>query len=200
MNKFSQQSGFTLMEIVVSTAIFATTLTLMMTLFNYTLQINRRVEAMRQVAQLTRGFTEPLIREIRNGRIDYESLDINCDPSFYQFPENRSLAIISPDGTRLCYYLNVEEQALYISKNTNAGYLSERITPDNVTMNPDTFRFVIKPDINPTDTPAYISQPFVTILAKFSIQLAPGETPTVIPYQTTISSDVYNPNLIPHAD
>lgn len=194
----NQQKGFTLMEIVVSTAIFATTLTLMLTLFNYTLKINRRVEALRQVAQLTRGFTEPLIREIRNGRIDYESNDPNCPVSNYDTANNASLAIIAPDGTRLCYFLNNQEQALYVSKNTNSGYLEERITSDNVTIDPSNFRIIVRPTTDPASNPVFTIQPFVTILAKFSVQLAVGEPATVIPYQSTISSDVYNPNLIPH--
>jgi prepilin-type N-terminal cleavage/methylation domain-containing protein len=63
--------GFTLMEIVVSTTIFAIVAAAMMSLFNYVLKINRRSEALRQSAQGLRNFVEILAKDIRNGQIDY---------------------------------------------------------------------------------------------------------------------------------
>ncbi|MCL5774789.1 MAG: hypothetical protein M1333_01090 [Patescibacteria group bacterium] len=64
-------AGFTLMEIVVSTTIFAFVSVAMMAMFNYTLKINRRSEALRQATQGMRNFVEYLVKEIRNGEIDY---------------------------------------------------------------------------------------------------------------------------------
>ena len=70
-------AGFTLMEIVVSTTIFAFVSVAMMALFNYTLKINRRSEALRQATQGMRNFVEYLVKEIRNGEIDYAIVNGN---------------------------------------------------------------------------------------------------------------------------
>ncbi len=69
--KGKKQIGFTLTELVVSVSIFATTLTVMMVLLNYTLKIQRKTEALRQASQGMRNFMEFMVKEIRNGKIDY---------------------------------------------------------------------------------------------------------------------------------
>ncbi len=66
-----KQIGFTLTELIVSVFIFATTLTVMMVLLNYTLKIQRKTEALRQASQGMRNFMEFIVKEIRNGKIDY---------------------------------------------------------------------------------------------------------------------------------
>ncbi len=63
--------GFTLMEILVATTVFAFTVVALTSLLNYTLKINRRAEALRQATQGMRNFAEFLVKEIRNGQIDY---------------------------------------------------------------------------------------------------------------------------------
>src|SRR3989344_331831 len=68
-------AGFTLMEIIVATAIFVVVSGAMMTLFNYMLKINRRSEALRQATQGSRDFVEFLVKEIRNGQISYGLVD-----------------------------------------------------------------------------------------------------------------------------
>lgn len=66
-----KQKGFTLMEIMVATVIFAIIFSSMLSLFNYVLKINRRTEAIRQASQDARDFVEFLVKEVRNGQIDY---------------------------------------------------------------------------------------------------------------------------------
>lgn len=64
-------AGFTLMEIMVATVIFAIVAVALLSLFNYVLKINRRGEALRQATQDSRDFVEFLVKEVRNGQIDY---------------------------------------------------------------------------------------------------------------------------------
>jgi type II secretory pathway pseudopilin PulG len=120
------KAGFTLMEIVVSTTIFAFVSVAMMTMFNYTLKINRRSEALRQATQGMRNFVEYLVKEIRNGEIDYAIVDGNeittswpvnyCGfatppitktgdsfSSLYPARSNK-LAFINNDGERKCIF------------------------------------------------------------------------------------------------
>src|SRR5882672_11448170 len=122
MNKKSQ-SGFTLMEIMVATVIFAIVTVALLSLFNYVLKINRRSEALRQASQGMRNFVEFLVKEVRNGQVDYYvnggqtySGGIGpCAPpgsagaavngaSTYLNPENR-LGLINTDNIQECFYL-----------------------------------------------------------------------------------------------
>ena len=115
-------AGFTLVEIVVATGIFAIVAVAMMALFNYTLKINRRAEALRQATQGIRNFTEYIVKIVRNGKIDYgvrpDLTGVNTSigpctgpqPSglgneTYEEKDNR-LGLYSEDGSeRLCLYL-----------------------------------------------------------------------------------------------
>jgi prepilin-type N-terminal cleavage/methylation domain-containing protein len=126
------QQGFTLMEIMVATVIFAVVTVSLLSLFNYVLKINRRGEALRQATQDSRDFVEFLVKEIRNGQIDYyvnngltygsyinsDSPQAPCRPPMN--PPGRSVAasdlptyaqqsnwlgIINTDNVQECFYL-----------------------------------------------------------------------------------------------
>ncbi len=117
--------GFTLMEIMVATVIFAMVTVSLLSLFNYVLKINRRSEALRQASQGMRSFMEFLVKEVRNGQIDYYasggvytngvgtgpcvppisagSAVPSPGPSTYYFKENK-LGIINTDNVQECFY------------------------------------------------------------------------------------------------
>ncbi len=112
--------GFTLMEIVVSTTIFVVVFMALLSLFNYTLKINRRSEALRQATQGMRSFAENLVKEIRGGQLDYYvingtqtvpaiSATSPCRPptsvgeNTYANVSNW-LGIINTDGVQECIY------------------------------------------------------------------------------------------------
>ncbi len=191
----NRQSGFTLMEIIIATALFITVVASVMSLFNYVLKINRRVQAMRQVTQGSRNFTEAVVREIRNGQIDYNSTNSNCPSAGYQSTSNSSLAIITSLGDRLCYYLNTNTQQLMLSKTSSSSTTEESVNPPNFKIRQGTFRLIVRPGSNPKVNPYPGVQPMVTIIAKFEVQLPGAIESMVIPYQTTISADSYD---IPH--
>lgn len=194
--KFNHQVGFTLIEIIVSTAIFVTVVSAMLVLFNYTLQINRRVQALREVVQGTRNFTETITREIRNGRIDYSSWTPECDATNYTQTVNQSLAILTKSGDKLCFYFDGNDQ-LSIKKQTPTGETFATIfnsTKFGVTKS--IFSFTVRPMTDPNqldpNTKQYPQiQPFVIISARFTLNDGSNK-PTTIDYQTTISTDAYD--------
>lgn len=203
MTSRQAQHGFTIVEIVVSTAIFASTLTLMLVLFTYTLKINRKIEALRQVSQATRNFTEFLAREVRNGSIDYTGTvdSANCPPSYNLAANNTYLAIANRGGDRECFYLvnNSGVGSLMVTKRpiSGAAPVTEQVSPANVNIDPTTFHFYVRPITDPKvkvggSYPGI--QPFVTMVMALTVRLNPIDKVT-IPYQTTISTDVYD---IPH--
>lgn len=184
------EPGFTLIEIIVSTGIFVTVLTSMLTLFNYTLQINRRVQALREVVQGTRTFAETLTREIRNGRIDYSSWATECDASLYTKAGNTSLGVITKSGDRLCFYFSGED--FYLKKLSAYGETNSLLfNSPNFSVEKSTFAFTIRPSVDPNTAPYPQIQPFVSMVGKFTVNKS-GATPTTINYQTTISTDVYD--------
>ncbi len=192
------------MEIVVSTTIFATTVTLILVLFNYTLRINREVEQLRQVSQATRNFTEFLVREIRNGTIDYTgTIDAEHCPDTYPKEEDSTfLALVNRGGDRQCFYLEEDENGvanLFVTKKSISGNIidpqPEKVNPDNVTLNADNFRMYIYPKDDPQERgfdgfyPGV--QPFVTLVMSLTVQIGAGNNPSTILYQTTTSTDNY---------
>jgi prepilin-type N-terminal cleavage/methylation domain-containing protein len=194
-----RQTGFTLIEIIVATAIFVIVVSSMLSLLNYTLKLNRRVDSLRQVSQGARTFTEGLIRDIRNGQIDYSVTD-GSQPCFvgnYASSNNQSLGIINSLGERSCYYLSGGN--LMVTKKTANGTITEQVNPTNITIANATFHFFIRPTTNPKPTlPPYPGvQPLVTIVGEFRSQLSSADSVTTLPYQTTISIDSYD---IPHAN
>jgi len=188
-----EQRGFTLMEIIVSTTIFAGTLTLMFSLFSYTLKINRRGDALRQATQGMRNFSEFLVKEIRNGKIDYAVGSIAqvgpCpDGTAYTTPSSTVLGLTSLDGERECIFWDSVAKALKVQKETTLAY---SLNPTSFTV--EDLKFFVRPTTDPyTGAPPPRFQPMVTIEAIFKTQPYSGEPAVIIPYQTTVSSDVYD--------
>ncbi len=120
------EKGFTLMEIVVATTIFAFVAASLMALFNFTLKINRRTEAQRQAVQGMRNVVEYVVKTVRNGQIDYNVVGgstiippvgpcpqpsesgppdgIHDGNNTYLTRENR-LSLYDEEDKRLCLYL-----------------------------------------------------------------------------------------------
>ncbi len=190
----NNQKGFTLVEVIVSTAIFITVVSAMLSLFTYTLRINRRVQALREVVQTSRLFTETLTREIRNGRIDYTSWATECNVSNYLSNTNQSLGVIAKNGDKLCFYIDQSSGQFLMRKQTATSTdVSPVFESTRFAVIPGTFRFLVNPkvDPNPSSPPYPEQQPFVVILAQFQLT-GIDNTPTIMNYQTTISTDVYD--------
>ncbi len=113
------QKGFTLMEILVATAVFALVVSGMMVLFNYTLKINRRTEALRQDTQAMRNLIEFIAKEVRDGQIYYGITSGGstiapvgpCNTptggqgsNTYGIKDN-NFAVRTPEGDLECFYL-----------------------------------------------------------------------------------------------
>lgn len=213
------RQGFTLMEIMVSTSIFAVVALAMLSLFNSTLKINRKSEALRQATQGVRNFTEFLIKTIRNGQVDYAVDSANflvknpvapCpkpDPivgnphngtDTYNSKESR-LGIITPEGERWCLFLG-DSNGNWVA-NGFSGQTLVLKTESGLTqiLNPPYYKveslmFVIRPLEDPyyKSTGGLIrTQPAVSLFMKVVAQLPSGDTFPIY-YQTSVSSDKYD--------
>jgi prepilin-type N-terminal cleavage/methylation domain-containing protein len=212
------QRGFTLMEIVVATTIFAFVVTALMSLFNYTLKINRKSEALRQATQGIRNFTEFITKQIRNGDIDYGIIGGNFKTGNYPlgpcdvgavgddtYGSNSSwLGIITEEGEEACIYF-ADYQGNAIAGPTctapttqnctmvmeKPGGVKEIITQSNFRI--DELSFFVRPGCDPFSTTCNgglpEEQPSVTIALKFMVRLTTGEVVTLY-YQTGITSSL----------
>ncbi len=211
------RGGFTLMEVMVSMTIFATTVTLILSMFNYTLRLYRREEAQRQVSQSVRTIMEFIVKEIRNGQVDYGivngvtvdpvEVDSHCkkpisiDADTYFQNSTDHLGIINVVGERECIYwvhdpdptkqTDPANNNLFIKK-LNVNVVSQLNTANVKLLD---FRFYVSPLRDPYTVPSRSElveqEPLVTIVAKVSVTLPTGEVRTV-PYQTTVSTYAYD--------
>lgn len=198
--QLKNQTGFTLIEVLVSTSIFIIVVSAMLGLFDYTLKINRRVQALREVVQGTRTFTETLTREIRNGRIDYSSWTPECAASNYLVTSNQSLSLIDKSGDKLCFYFDSTTGKFSLKRQSPSGVDTAQVFDSpNFTVLKSSFSFGILPETDPnvdrnpdpliTDYPRI--QPLVIIAAQFIVTSNVLNSAT-INYETTISTDVYD--------
>lgn len=206
------------MEIIVATTIFVIVFMALLSLFNYTLKINRRAEALRQASQGARDFVEFLVKEIRNGQIDYGFVDpqatvsssapypcpTNLAPGVpsYSSQENK-LGIINLDGVEECFYYgkpDLSYTAGVFSSSTGATDLilaKGSLTPQII--NPPNFRvdnlmFLIRPVLDPYSNASGSFPkvaPLVSIIIKFVTQLPTGEQ-VPINYQTSVTPNQYD--------
>lgn len=208
-------NGFTLMEVMVSVSIFATVIVLMLSLFNYSLRIQRRTEALRQVSQNVRSVTEFLVKEIRNGQIDYGIKDgeflesnpfvgsSNCPaavagwdtlgtPTYGLF--NYGVVLYNIDGERECVYWDNNSssptfQSVMIHKE---NYAADSLHTSNVKVT--MLKFYVRPQKDPYTTAGaglVETQPSVTIVLKAQVTL-PTQEIREIYYQTSVSTNIYN--------
>lgn len=213
-----KQSGFTLVELIVATALFVLTVSLIMSLFTYTLKTNRKVQSIRSLVQGTRGFAEILSREVRNGRILYNTagstlptdVDSNSSGCFASVQSNynngniRNKAVVftTSAGNLLCVYMSPNPSdstkgrlfiKKYVTESTAGGSTSQvdqEITSSTFWLDPQTFILQVNPSTPPTSNQS--SQPRVTVYADFTAQAGGSSDAASLSYQTTISTDVYD--------
>lgn len=165
--KNKRNKGFTIMEIVVATTVFTIVVSGLLALFNETLKINRQSEALRQVTQGMRSFVEFLVKEVRNGQINYFVINgqfpssvapigpCTAPPNDYTPPnpptfigdtyssKENKLGIINSEGIEECiYYGDSSGNALGINdfSETDGTLIIERAGKPKQVLNPPNFK------------------------------------------------------------
>lgn len=212
-------TGFTLMEIVVATTIFAIVVTAILSLFDYALKINRKSEAIRQATQGMRNFIETFVKDIRNGEIEYGTKDNGLSPrgfnigpcgsatavtisngtAYYAGKENK-ISLINSEGEHECvFYAN--NSGAYVSNtyNDSSGILmiqkenglSQRLNPVNTKI--ENFVLYIRPVKDPYNNVGGYEkiQPVVSLMMKFTAEL-PTKEKVSLYYQTSVSTNKYD--------
>lgn len=187
------EQGFTLMEAIVATFIFALVVSSILGIYNYTLKINRRANAIRTASEDVRFLSEFLSKEIRNGKLNYgPTYTSPCGPLS---ASGNSLSITNVDGDSECFYLGDANGSmnnigpfLWLIKDS---YSKQALNVPGVKINSLIF------NVSPTCNPYYSgscskTQPVVTMIG--SLQVNPDSQDNIIvPLETSVSILQYGP-------
>ena len=184
------QQGFTLIEALVATFLFAIVMASVTDVYLSTVKVNRRTDTIRTASESARFIVESMTKEIRNGQIDYFTAISPC--SNVPASPAYSLAILSSENDRICFFVGNNNGQLS-SSGTSLWLVKNNLSPVKVNgtgVNINGLKFYVAPTYNPYNTGSNIS-PRVTIAGSVQVTSG-GQDNVVIPIQTTISIPVYD--------
>ena len=201
-----KQKGFTLIEAVVSTAIFAFVVTSILGTYIAILRLDTRTRAQRALANDARFLMDFFAKEIRNGRLDYINYPdhltckASCGIATY---ESTDLYLVNQNNESERIYFwdrsaGAEENKedcrpvgnicdLYLVK----GGATTRLNADNIRVS--LFRIYAAPWGDPfTAARTYNQQPHVTVILELTANITPRDT-IKINLSSTFSTQYYPP-------
>ncbi len=170
--KKQKNSGLTLIELMVSVALFSIVMTIVATAYIHMLSLDRRVRATNDVSNNLNFVVDTMARSIRTG-------------SAYQCPGSSAPNCPSPSGQSSFTF--VDDQEKTVQYDLNSGQIREcydtgcsftPITDPRITIS--SLTFFVK-GVGNTDT----AQPFVTFIIKGSINVDPQQSPVAFSIQTS---------------
>ncbi len=193
-----QQKGFTLLEMLVVSAIFIMALTAMVSIFVQTSRAQKTLASSEKLQADTRYIVELMAREVRNNRIDYNFYDGAAKKNLSDQPVNY-LALMDSDNKQIIFYYDDSESSKkikicrYIDDEINCN--NERyynVTPDDISVT--SMKFFITPATDPFvvyDVDRFDKQPLVTIALTTQSLTGSIDGPDWIRYQTAVSPRYY---------
>lgn len=170
------EKGFTLIEAIVATAVFAFVIVSVMGVFIATISLDAKTRAQRAVTQNARFIMEYLAKEVRNGTIYYSGYPGGTADS--------TLYVINQSDEIEHFYLSGTDLKLDKGSSTNLNTATVRVTK---------LSFLVYPPENPlTSAKTYDVQPSVTVILELSSNYGnkAGET-SIINLQSTFTSRDY---------
>jgi len=182
----NNNSGFTLVEILVAMAIFVTSITAMTTIFSYSNKSQRVTETISEVQSDARFAMEVMAQQIRRGSIDYSSSEYG--------------GTISSNPQDVLVLLDADDNQVWFRRYISEGHGVAQLSYDGITwvdltppdVNVDLLKFYLSPSTDPFGAnPSVNIQPKVTIVMATKSNQAAGENIPSTFLQTTISSRKY---------
>jgi prepilin-type N-terminal cleavage/methylation domain-containing protein len=189
-----EQKGFTLLEMLVVSAIFVMALTSMVSIFVQTNRAQKSLANSEKLQADTRYVVELVTREVRNNRIDYDFYDGSSGKDLDDQPVNY-LALRDGDDEQIIFHYDNNNMKICrdisVAINcANDNYFD--ITPDDISV--ISMKFLISPNINPFSVYAAGRpdlQPLITLALTTQSLTGSADGPDWIRYQTAISSRYY---------
>ncbi len=187
----AKQEGFTLIEAVVATGLFALTISSILGAYVSTLRINRRTDIIRTASENARYISQYLSKEIKNGQIAYYD-PVNSPCSKVPQASSNTLALVNVDNGNLCFYLG-DNSAQLSAAGTNLWLIKNNLTAvkvNSTNIKITNLIFYVSPAFNPY-TSATTIQPRVTVTA--NVQTVSGSQDNIIiPIETSVSIPAYD--------
>jgi prepilin-type N-terminal cleavage/methylation domain-containing protein len=186
-----QQAGFTLIEAVVASALFAITVSSILGVYLSTIKLNRRTDVIRTASENARFITEYLSREIKNGQMDYNG-PVRGPCTAIPAASANSLSIINVDGDHICFFLGDDSGSitsagrnLWAEKNNLPAY---KINSGNVQVL--NLIFYSSPAFNPYTSGSTV-QPRVTFTANIR-STSGNQDNVIIPIESSVTIPAYD--------
>ena len=183
---FRNQSGFTLVEILISMAIFVTALTAVSAIFVFASDSQQKTLAISNTQADIRFAMEVISQQIRRGSIDYASSQyggtISSNP--------QDVLVLRDSSNNQVWFRRNTSSGRGIVEMSEDGSTWVDLTPPSVSV--DVLKFYLSPTTDPfINSPTTNQQPMVTVTMVSSSTETGAETllPTYI--QTTIASRQY---------
>ena len=176
------QKGFTLIEAVVATAVFAFVIASIFGVYNSTLQLDRKSKSQRAVAQNSRFIMEYLGKEIRNGTIYYAGYPGGiADETLILANQANEIESFYLTGTDLQLEKN--------SETTNLNSAGVQVTNLEFYIEPDGEPYVLGSSFN--------EQPHVTVIMELTSDYGVGSsTSETINLQSTFATRNYPSRVV----
>lgn len=179
------QSGFTLVEIMVAMAVFMVAIVSLANIFMFANRSQRKTQAVQQSQTDARFAIEVMTQQMRRGNIDYAYYGgtIVSNPQAV-------LAIIDADSNRIQFrrQVFVGHGVIQISQDNGATWAD--ITPPDISVS--ALWFYISPVSDPFASPPLTNQqPLVTIVVNTTNTTVEGSTARTTFLQTSVSSRQY---------
>lgn len=182
MRKMKFKAGFSLIEILVSTALFVIILTAAMNIFKIVIESQRTAIATQNVEESLKYFLEVTSKEIRMAKRNNNLCALSLGPTdIYKQATNSvgdTLAFRNYHDECVLYSLVTTSDGVnrfMISRNNKTGYY---ITPSKI--NIDELRFIISDTVQPTVTMELVAHALGNDINKSTMRI-----------QTTLSSRYY---------
>jgi len=182
----NNQSGFTLVEMLVAIAIFVTSLTAVSAIFMYSNKSQRATEVISEVQSDARFALEVMAQQIRKSSIDYASSQyggiIDSNPE--------EVLVLRDSNNNQVWFRRSASSGRGIIEMSENGTAWVDLTPPDIKI--DLLKFYISPSEDPfSSNPNSNKQPLVTIVMASSSTDYAGENIVPAFLQTTVSSRQY---------
>jgi type II secretory pathway pseudopilin PulG len=181
------QSAFTLIEILVTMAIFITAITTVSAIFTFSNRTQRKTQAIQKTQADARFAMEVMAQQIRRGSIDYA--DATYGGTISNNPQD--VLVLRDANDNQIWFKKKDFSGRDAVAMSEDGVSWIDLTPPDISV--DILKFYLSPSTPPfADTPTSNSQPMVSVVLRTSNNSTDGQGLFPVFLQTTVSSRQYS--------
>jgi prepilin-type N-terminal cleavage/methylation domain-containing protein len=182
----NNNSGFTIIEMLIAMAIFVTAITSVSAIFTFTNKTQRVTKATQKTQADARFAMEVMAQQVRRGSIDY-----NATPYGDTIASNpQDVLVLRDSSDNEIWFQRRDFSGRFVVAMSEDGSTWVDLTPPDISV--DILKFYLSPSTDPfSSNPSTNNQPQVTIVMRTSNTSTEGQGLFPIFMQTTVSSRQY---------